>query len=174
MPTGITLRSATTGDHDDILDLVRDAFSVDGRDGQEEVTIVIDSWASGLIPVGLELVAIDHDAVVGHVLAALGDLGGGKVPGVAPLAVSPLRQRTGIGSALMLELLRRAESACFPLVVLLGSPDYYRRFGFEQSGPLNITYPPVGDNPAFQARRLSSYDRSLQGEFTYCWESVLG
>jgi putative acetyltransferase len=174
MPTGITLRSATTGDHDDILDLVRDAFSVDGRDGQEEVTIVIDSWASGLIPVGLELVAIDHDAVVGHVLAALGDLGGEQVPGVAPLSVSPSRQRAGVGSALMLELLRRAESAGFPLVVLLGSPDYYRRFGFEPSGPLNITYRPVGDNPAFQACRLSSYDRSLEGEFTYCWESDLG
>jgi putative acetyltransferase len=174
MPTGLTLRSATTGDHDDILGLVRDAFSVDGRDRQEEATIVIHSWASGLIPIGLELVAIDQDAVVGHVLASLGDLGGEKVPGVAPLAVSPSRQRNGIGSALMFELLRRAEAAGFPLIVLLGSPGYYRRFGFEPSGPLNITYPPVGDNPAFQARRLSSHDRSLQGEFTYCWESVLG
>ncbi len=135
---------------------------------------MIHSWASGLIPIGLELVAIDQDAVVGHVLASLGDLGGEKVPGVAPLAVSPSRQRNGIGSALMFELLRRAEAAGFPLIVLLGSPGYYRRFGFEPSGPLNITYPPVGDNPAFQARRLSSYDRSLQGEFTYCWESVLG
>jgi len=174
MSTGLTVRSAATDDHDDILDLVRDAFSVDGRDGQEEVTIVIDSWASGLIPIGLELVAIDRDVVVGHVLAALGDLNGRRVPGIAPLAVTPSRQRAGVGSALMSELLHRAESAGFPLVVLLGSPDYYRRFGFEPAGPLNITYRPVGDNPAFQARRLPSYDRSLQGEFTYCWESDLG
>ena len=174
MRTRLTVRSASAGDHDDTLDLVRDAFSVDGQDGQAEITIVADTWASGLIPTGFELVAIEDDKVVGHVLAALGDLGGKQIPGIAPLAVSPSRQRTGIGSALMFELLNRAELAGFPLVVLLGSPDYYSRFGFEPSGPLHITYRSAGDNRAFQARRLPGYDHSLQGEFTYCWESGLG
>jgi putative acetyltransferase len=71
----------------------------------------------------------------------------------------------------MTELLRRAEDLGWPLVVLLGSPAYYERFGFEPSGPLGIVYLPVGaGNPHFQVRKLTGYDDSLRGEFTYCWE----
>jgi hypothetical protein len=52
---------------------------------------------------------------------------------------------------------------------VFGDPDYYRRFGFEPSGPLNVVYRPVGvDNPHFQVRRLPAYDPSYRGEFTYC------
>jgi putative acetyltransferase len=72
----------------------------------------------------------------------------------------------------MTELLRRVETAGRPLVVLLGNPAYYGRFGFEPSGPLGITYRPVGeDNPAFQVRRFAGYDATYRGDFTYCWES---
>jgi putative acetyltransferase len=72
----------------------------------------------------------------------------------------------------MRELLRRADDVGWPVAVLLGSPDYYCRFGFEPAGEMGIRYPPVGDgNPHFQARRLGSYDPSCRGDFTYCWES---
>ena len=105
-------------------------------------------------------------------LAADADLAGTTVPAVAPLCVAPERHREGIGTALMTELLDRAEAAGIPLVGLLGSPDYYGRFGFEPSGPLGVTYQPVGpDNPHFQVRRLSSYTDACRGDFTYCWET---
>jgi putative acetyltransferase len=151
--------------------VVGDAFSHDGRDGHEEVDIVVDTWSLGAGSEGLELVADADGAVVGHVLAALGDLDGRDVVAVAPLAVAPSHQGAGIGTALMTELLGRLERAGFPLVVLLGSPAYYRRFGFEPSGPLGIVYRPVGPgHPHFQVRRLSQYDPDYRGEFTYCWE----
>ena len=99
--------------------------------------------------------------------------GGRDVLAVAPLAVAPSHQGRGIGSALMAELLRRAEVAAWPLVVLLGSPQYYGRFGFEASGPRGIVYRPVGpDNPHFQVCRLPGYDDSYAGEFRYCWEPI--
>jgi len=57
----------------------------------------------------LELVAVENNQVFGHVLAAPGDLAGQQALAVAPLSVHPNYQRQGIGSALMTELLDRAD-----------------------------------------------------------------
>jgi len=171
MPGGPTIRPAGPGDREAILTIVRAAFSHGDRDGQEELDIVAKTWALDAVPDGLELIAVEGGVVVGHVLGARGDLDGREVVGVAPLAVAPSRQGAGIGSALMTDLLRRADDAGFALVALLGNPAYYGRFGFEPSGPLGIAYGPVGPNsPYFQVRRLARYDPSWRGDFTYCWE----
>lgn len=153
------------------MQVVRAAFADDDRDGQEEVDVVTATWAMSAAPDDLALIAIEDGVIVGYVLAGTGSLGGRRAIAVAPLAVTPSRQGDGIGSALMSELLRRAENAGFPLVAVLGSPAYYRRFGFEASGPLEIWYRPVGrDDPHFQVCRLSGYEPGYRGEFTYCWE----
>jgi putative acetyltransferase len=167
----MVIRTPTPEERHAIVELVFAAFSSHDHDGREEVDIVTSTWKLGVSPFGLELVAVDDHVIVGHVLGAWGDLGGHQVVAVAPLAVTPSRQREGIGSALMHELVRRADAASLPLVVLLGDPRYYERFGFEPSGPLGISYPVVGEgNPHFQVRRFPSYDRKYRGAFTYCWE----
>lgn len=121
---------------------------------------------------GMDLVAIDGERVVGHVLGAFGDLDGQPLLAVAPLSVTPDRQGEGIGTALMNELLRRAQDRGLPAVVLLGSAEYYRRFGFEPAGRLGIVYPPVGpDSPHFMVRRLDAYDPGLRGVFRFRWEA---
>lgn len=171
MRHGVAIRTASPLDRDAILAVVREAFSRSARDGQEEVDIVVSTWRLDATLDGLELVAVDGDLVIGHVLGARGDMGVREVVAVAPLAVAPSHQGRGVGSALMTELIGRADAAGYPLVVLLGNPAYYGRFGFEPSGPLNISYPPVGvGNPHFQVRRLSAFDQSYSGEVTYCWE----
>jgi putative acetyltransferase len=167
------IRAATPLDRDAILALVKEAFSRGGRDGQEEVDIVVTTWRLEAMLEGLELVALDGELVVGHALGARADLGGRVVVAVAPLAVKPSHQGRGLGSALMTELIRRADAASYALVALLGNPAYYGRFGFEPAGPLNVYYPPVGvGDPHFQVRRLSAFDPSYSGKLTYCWEAV--
>ena len=169
------VRTATHADREAVLALVRAAFSQGGPDGKEEVGIVEATWSLERSAAGFELVAVDGDALVGHVLAAFGELGDRPVLGIAPLAVASARQGQGIGTTLMTELLSRAEAAGCPLVMVLGEPDYYGRFGFEPAGPLGIEYPPAGAaNPAFQARRLAPYDATYRGVFTYCWELSAG
>jgi len=167
----VRIRATESQDHEDILELVREAFADEGRDGHEEVDVVLETWARGAVADGLDLVA-DDDGVVGHVMAARGRLEGRDAIAIAPLSVSPSRQRQGIGTALMTELLARADAVGWPFVLLLGDPDYYGRFDFEPAGPLGIVYPPVGaDSQHFQIRRVRDLDASAwRGTFTYCWE----
>jgi putative acetyltransferase len=87
-------------------------------------------------PEAVSLVADEEGRVVGHilftpvVLESAPPLAG---MGLAPMAVLPGRQRSGIGSALVrhgLDLLRRR--GC-PFVVVVGHPEYYPRFGFDRA-----------------------------------------
>lgn len=167
----ITIRNTDTGDREAIIACVRVAFATGGHNGEEEVQIVLSTWSRRAAPPELDLVALADGAVVGHVLGGRGRLGDREVIGLAPLAVIPKHQRQGVGSRLVVELIARADTGGWPLVVVLGDPGFYGRFGFEPASGLGIEYSAVGrGDPHFQARRLSRFDQSLHGEFRYCWE----
>jgi len=169
----LTVRATHPDDHAPVLELVRAAFSDATRDGQEEVTIVEATWRLGSTVRPIDLVAVEAGEVVGHVLGATGDLGGREVMAVAPLAVAPAHHGRGVGTALMHELLATAERGSWPMVLLLGDPAYYGRFGFEAASRYGIVYPPVGaDSPHFLIRTLRSVDESCRGSFRYCWEPI--
>ncbi|MEV4414901.1 N-acetyltransferase [Catellatospora sp. NPDC049609] len=121
---------------------------------------------AGWLP-ALSLVAVDGGEVVGHVVCTRGHVGDTPVLGLGPLSVRPDRQRAGVGKALMHAVLGAADALGEPLVLLLGDPDYYARFGFRPSLDLGIT-PPVAEwGRYFQARPLTGHDPALTGEFTY-------
>ena len=165
------MRTTGADDKQAVLAVVRGAFSARGGDGEAEVDIVVRTWALAARHELLDLVAVDDGAVVAHALGAVGDLEGTAVLAMAPLCVTPSRQGESVGSALMTELMARAEAAGWPMVLVLGDPRFYKRFGFEPAGALGIYYCPVGrDDPHFQVRHLARFDASLGGEFTYCWE----
>jgi putative acetyltransferase len=169
----VTIRPSRPDDAAAILAVVSDAFSGDGRDAREELDIVRNTWVVRRGRPLLELVADDAGAVVAHAQAAPGRLGGraAAVAGVAPVCVAPDHQRRGTGTALMRTLIVTAEELRWPLLVILGEPAFYGRFGFEAAGAYGITYGPAGaGNPHFQARRLPGYRAALRGEFGYCWE----
>lgn len=163
-----------------ILDVVEDAFNSPEHHAKEEVDIVRSTWTACQPPRLLEFVAEDGRNVVGHVMAAPGTLGwtagphSHQVLGIAPLSVATERQGQGIGSALMRAVIERADTEGVPLLVILGDPAYYGRFGFEAAWPLGLSYGPTGKHsPHFMARRLATYDTrpsGLRGEFRYCWE----
>lgn len=167
----VSIRPTEPGDQDGILGLVFEAFNGPDHDGHEEVGIVERTWRRNAAIDGLELVALVDRALVGHVLGARADLDGHEVVAVAPLCVRPSHQNRGIGGALMNQLIDRAENQRWPLIVLLGDPGYYGRFGFEPSSNYGIRYQPVADdNPHFMVRRTGSFDSSLRGRLRYCWE----
>ncbi len=171
MSSSLVVRSTTPADRAAVLELVRSAFSDNTRTGDEEVDIVVKTWALGPTVRPIDLVAVENHTITGHVLGALGTVGDTEALAVAPLAVAPSHQGRGVGTALMHELLERADEASWPLAVLLGRPQYYSRFGFEPASQFGITYAPVGaGNPHFQARRLRAFAGTSPGLFIYCWE----
>jgi putative acetyltransferase len=123
----------------------------------------------------VSLVAVEGGDVVGHVLFSPVSIDGGathRALGLAPVGVLPAFQRVGIGSGLIREGLARCARAGWDLVVLVGDPAYYARFGFhaaKQHG-LDNEY---GVNDEFMVLELhpGSLDRArglvrYQPEFT--------
>jgi putative acetyltransferase len=168
----ITVRPATPDDAPAILAVVDDAFRDETRTADEELDIVRRTWAVRDEAQRIELVAVEGGGLVGHVLAAPGDLEGRVVAGVAPLSVVTARQSAGVGTALMAALIAEAERRGWPLLLLLGEPAYYGRFGFVPAGAHSIHYAPAGrDSPHFLARRVGHAGASLPlGDYRYCWE----
>ncbi|HEX4830918.1 MAG TPA: N-acetyltransferase [Trebonia sp.] len=116
----------------------------------------------------LSLVAAGADgAVIGHVVCSQARLGEAAVLGLGPLSVDPAHQGRGVGSALVHAVLGAADALGEPLVVLLGDPGYYARFGFAAARTRAIA-PPVAEwEPYFQVRTLAAYQPSLTGTFRY-------
>jgi len=54
-----------------------------------------------------------------------------------------------------------------PMVVLLGSPQYYARFGFRSAQGLGVIPPEPTWGEAFQARPLTAYTPAVGGRFQY-------
>jgi putative acetyltransferase len=92
---------------------------------------------------------------------------GHEVLALAPMAVLPERQRGGIGSALVRESLDRAAGTEFPLVVVLGHPEYYPRFGFEPGASHGVLDPYGVPPEAWMVRLLPSYTLGARGLVTY-------
>jgi len=89
----------------------------------------------------VSLVAEEGGAVIGHILFSPVSLDEDPAPGImglAPMAVVPGRQRTGVGSVLVRAGLERCRKLGFGAVVVLGHPAYYPRFGFQPAARFGI------------------------------------
>ncbi|HLO13790.1 MAG TPA: N-acetyltransferase [Anaerolineales bacterium] len=84
----------------------------------------------------ISLVAVDGGQVLGHILfspVSTAPPSAAKGIGLAPVAVRPDSQSQGIGSRLVREGLRCCKELGYDYCVVLGSPKYYQRFGFENA-----------------------------------------
>jgi putative acetyltransferase len=133
-----------------------------------EAKLVDELRAAGDLVSELCLVAEEGGEVVGHVAYSRARLESGhEVLALAPMAVLPERQRSGIGSALARESLNLAAGTEFPLVVVLGHPEYYPRFGFEPGAAHGILDPYGVPPEAWMVRPLPAYTPDARGLVTY-------
>ncbi len=110
----------------------------------------------------ISLVASEGDVLVGHVVLSEGRLGDAPVLCLGPIGVVPDRRHSGIGAALMRAALAEAAGSDAGLVVLVGHPAYYPRFGFERARLLGLESEWDVDEP-WMALRLPRYDPALRG-----------
>jgi len=73
---------------------------------------------------------------------------------LAPVSVRPEWQRKGIGSALIRWSLDECRRDGHELVIVLGHPDYYPRFGFVTAMPLGVRCPFEVPSEAFMLLEL--------------------
>jgi putative acetyltransferase len=146
----IVVRDELPGDRQAIRTVVRLAF---GRDDEADL---VDALRDGGF-VRASLVAEVERVVVGHILFSdlpiVGETGAVPALALAPLAVLPEYQRQGIGSQLIRTALDTCRAQSHGIVVVLGHPHFYQKFGFssELARPLES---PFSGKPSFMAAEL--------------------
>jgi len=88
----------------------------------------------------ISLVAEKDGEVLGHIMFSPVSLPGASelVMGLAPMAVDPDQQQSGIGTRLVREGLVKCEELGAAGVVVLGHSEFYPRFGFVPASRLGI------------------------------------
>ncbi|WP_461189494.1 N-acetyltransferase [Arthrobacter sp. Z4-13] len=169
----ILLRDETPEDRDAILALTAEAFAISPATGLPaegqpvEVNVLRELFDAKEYLPGFSVVAVLDGEVVGHVISTRGWVGRQELLGLGPLGVTPRLQRHGIGSALMKESIARANAAGEVGIALLGSPDYYSRFGFVPAATLGVLPPEDVWGDYFQLLPLALWRGGVHGTFRY-------
>ncbi|MCB9983866.1 MAG: N-acetyltransferase [Rhodospirillales bacterium] len=148
MNAPVDIRTSLAVDAASLENLYREAFP------EEDLLELVDRLLREKDGV-LSLVALDQGVIVGHAIFTLCGITGGsqKVALLGPVAVSPVLQKRGIGSALIQDGLARLSDDDVRFVYVLGDPVYYGRFGFQAQ---NTVMPPY----------------TIPEEWTGAWQSL--
>jgi putative acetyltransferase len=145
----VFIRSESEGDRLAVHALNRSAF---GRPHEAQLVDVLRIQVQPLV----SLVAVENNAVVGHIMFTPVSLSGHAdfIMGLAPVAVIPSRQRSGIGTALVRTGLERCKELGAAAVVVLGHPDFYPKFGFSPAASFGLSCEYDVPQEAFMAIEL--------------------
>ena len=126
----VCIREEEIGDHTDIGRITTTAFLANPYSQGTEAAIIARLRASGALT--LSLVAEYAGEIIGHIAFSPVVLPTSvNWYGLGPIAVAPDWQRKGIGTALVRHGLRQLRSRQAAGCILVGDPDFYQRFGFQ-------------------------------------------
>ena len=137
-PLNLTIRDETENDITSITDLTEKAFAtLEVSDHTEQFVVTALRKAGAL---AISLVAELEGRVVGHIAFSPVVMSDGTPGwyGLGPVSVLPEYQKRGIGKALIQEGLARLKSLGASGCCLVGYPEYYPRFGFENTAGLSM------------------------------------
>jgi putative acetyltransferase len=159
------VRSETPGDAPVIRAVVDAAF------GRPEEGRVVDALRAEARPY-VGLVAVEDAGVVGHIAFSPASLycynATYPIMALGPMAVRPDRQRRGIGSALVREGLMACRGLGHLVIVVVGHPGFYPRFGFAPARPMGVMCEyPVPDEAFMLAELAPGALRGRRGVVQY-------
>ncbi len=164
-----TIRPEDMHDIHGIRNLNQEAF----EKGENEARLVeLIRNSEHFIP-ALSLVAVDEkDGIIGHILFSGISLVTNQcvIPtiGLAPMAVKPEYQNSGIGSELVTEGLKKCKSLGYQHVFVLGHPNFYPKFGFQPSKNFCVQAPFPVPEEVFMAIELEHGSlNGLEGKIEY-------
>ena len=134
----LTIRAETENDIAAITDLTEKAFATLEVSDHTEQFVVMELRKAGALTISL--VAELGGQVVGHIAFSPVVMSDGTPGwyGLGPVSVLPQYQKQGIGKALIYEGLARLKSLAARGCCLVGHPEYYCKFGFENTAGLNM------------------------------------
>ena len=141
--SAITIRPERAGDEAVIHELTKAAFrDMPFSEGDEQE--LVDALRNDG-DLTLSLVAEDGMRIVGHIAFSPVAISDGTLDwyDLGPVSVWPDLHGQGIGSALVRRGIADMRGKGAKGIVLLGSPDYYGRFGFEHDPHLQYPGPPA-------------------------------
>lgn len=126
----ITIRPEALGDEPVIHTLTKTAFAPMPFSAGEEQHVIDRLRQDGDLT--LSLVAEDAERIVGHIALSPVTIADGARGwfGLGPVSVWPGLQRCGIGGALIRRSIADIRALGAKGILLIGSTDYYPRFGF--------------------------------------------
>ncbi|MFS0727654.1 GNAT family N-acetyltransferase [Paenibacillus sp. 1P07SE] len=163
------LRTEETKDYQDVYTLNYKAFG--GRDDESRLIERIRS-SEFFVP-ELSIVAELDGKIAGHILFSkanvIDDEKNHEVIVLAPVAVEPGLQRKGIGSKLIQEGLYRCKGLGYGVVLLIGHPEYYLKFGFKPARQFEFELRQfeVPDDVFMVCEIYEGVLRSTKGELIY-------
>jgi putative acetyltransferase len=139
----LLIRDQQPGDDAQIEEVNRKAFG-----GDLEARLVNRLRIDGTVVASL--VAVLNDQIVGHILFSdvviETERGPLNAVSLAPMAVVPEFQRKGIGSAVVRNGLELCRHRGKRIVLVLGDPNFYTRFGFSAESARRLKSPYSGDH----------------------------
>lgn len=153
----LVIRHETEDDYQEAESLIRLAFWNVYRPGCFEHYLVHELRDDQDYLSDLSFVAERNGYLEGALYASKAYLDEGlrhEVATFGPIGVDPSFQREGVGTALVNAFLEEARSKGVEAVVLVGSPAFYKRFGFVPASKYGILMDDNSSNPALQALEL--------------------
>ena len=163
----IEIRQERESDYEEVAQVIKIAFaSAEHCDGNEADLVANLRKSQAFIP-ELSLVAVEQQKVIGHILFSKVKIGKKTELALAPLAVLPEYQRKGIGKSLIQEGHRIAQQLNYDYSIVLGSSDYYTKFGYIPASQYQITAPFPVEDEFFMALKLNQKAGSIKGMVEY-------
>jgi predicted N-acetyltransferase YhbS len=169
MTKQIILRQETQDDFKEVFEVNHTAF---GQDNEAKLVDALRKNKTVFVP-ELSIVATFDNKIVGHILFTKINIKDDKENlkesvGLAPMAVRPELQKSGIGGQLIRKGFEVAKELGFKSVIVLGHEHYYPKFGFEPAEKWNIKAPFDVPSNVFMAIELATDGlKNISGTVVY-------
>lgn len=141
----LTIREEEIKDYNEVEKVVEESFKTAEFSDKDEHNLVRRLRNSNEFIKELSLIAEEENKILGHVLLTKALINGEDTSfealALAPLAVLPEYQKSGIGKKLMNKAIERARELGYKSIVVLGHEKYYPKFGFEKASKYGVKAP---------------------------------
>ncbi len=170
MSKSITIRQEKPSDYKTSEQVIKLSFATaEHTDGNEHNLVANLRSGSSFVP-ELSLVAEVDEKIIGHIMFTKMQMGRYKTLALAPVSVLPEFQKQGVGKKLIETGHKIAKDMGYSFIIVLGSDQYYPKFGYIQAKEFGIIPPFDVPNEFFMAMNLKNQSPTLNKTPTYAKE----